>query len=149
MRLTNAMQDEPYTSEIIVYRAFVAKVMGIQKQLDSCYHGDRYLRDQLMKAIDISSVLDSLKDRVPRGAQKLVNRVAKRLSDKPRTARATSAYIANAQRELFMSSQDSGANYTLGQKYGGEAKRQVKSFGFRQHRGGRGGRRYGAGQRRP
>lgn len=77
--------------------------MSTQKQLENCYHGDRYLRDQLMTAIDITSVQDSLKDRVPRGAQQLVNRVANRLSEKIRMAGSTLAYILTARHEYYLS----------------------------------------------
>lgn len=56
-----------------------------------------------MTDIDINGVKDSLKYRVPRGAQKIVTRVAKRLSDMPRTAGTTSSYIANAQSDQLAS----------------------------------------------
>lgn len=68
MRLTLSMESKPETLEMKVYKSFVGKVMSIQKQLDSSYHGYRYLRDQLMTAIDIPVVQYPLKDRVPRSS---------------------------------------------------------------------------------
>lgn len=93
MRLTLAMESEPEASEMKVYRTFVGKMMRIKKQLETSYHGDRVLSDQLMTAIEIYTVQNSLKDRVPRGAQKLVNRVETRVSEKRRTGGSTLAYI--------------------------------------------------------
>ena len=83
MRPSNAMGEEPNSSEVNVFREFVAKVMRVHDQLDSTYHGDRMLRDQLMTSIDIPVVQDSLKDKVPRTSQQLINRVENRLSEKP------------------------------------------------------------------
>lgn len=76
------MESNPEASEMIVYRSVVGKVMRIQKQLEKCYHGYRYLRGQFMTVIDIPAVQDSLKDRVPIRTQLVVNRVAKMLSER-------------------------------------------------------------------
>lgn len=137
MRLSTAMESEPKASEVEVYRAFVAKVMRIQKQLDKTYHGDQLLRDQLLMSIDVPSIQDSLKDKVPRSAQQLINRVANRLSDKPHSAGTPSAYFSS--RDPNRRPDRSESCYTLGQNYGGEAKRYVKMYGkIRRGRGGRG-----------
>ena len=129
MRLSAAMELDPNASEISVYRNFVAKVMSTQKQLDASYHGDQYLRDQLMTSIDIPSVQDSLKDRVPRAAQQLINRVANRLSDKPNSAGTTSAYLISKGRTPYASPSTDGIYYTLGQEYWGESKRELNVSG--------------------
>lgn len=80
MRLTLEMESYPESSEITGSCLFVGKFMGIQKQLDTFYDGDRFLRDELMTAIDIPTVHDSLKYRIPRGAQQLLNSVPNNLS---------------------------------------------------------------------
>lgn len=128
MRLTSDMEKDPSASEITVYRTFVAKLMSTQQQLEAVYHGDRHLRDQLIASIDIPKVQDTLKDRVPRTAHQLVNRVANRLSDKPRSAGITSAYLSSHNQSSYPSSEDERVNYTLGQNYGGAAKRETKGF---------------------
>lgn len=84
------------------------------------------MRDQLMNAIEITQVKDSVKDRVPRTAQQLVNRVANRLSEKPRTVGEIYAYLATRNRRAYRKqSKDTMAHYTLDQ-HGTAEQRKVK-----------------------
>ena len=82
MSLSEAIRDNPDESEVSTFRSFVDKLMSLQHQLHKDYHTDRYLRDRLMTAVDIKEINDSLKDRVPRNAHQLFNRVANRLSSR-------------------------------------------------------------------
>lgn len=124
MKLTKAMRDKPEQSEIDVFQSFATRAMEIQRQLGEEYQGDRYLRDRLQEAVDIPSIRDFLKDRPARTSQNLINRVANRLSDRPKTAGAVYANWTIGA----IDSEDDDAYYGLGQRYGGDAKRQVKSF---------------------
>lgn len=60
--------------------------MSLQKQLDTPYHKDRFLRDRLLTAVDIPNILTTLRDRMPRTSQQAVNRIANQLCDKPKSA---------------------------------------------------------------
>ena len=44
MTLSEAMADEPKSSDVSVFRKFVAKLVSFQKQLDEIYHTDTFLR---------------------------------------------------------------------------------------------------------
>lgn len=68
------------------------------------------------------------------------------MSDKPRTAETTSAYVDRILGDTYDDSRNMSVHYTIGQNYGGEARRQVKDFRRRAPRGGRGRR--GSNQRR-
>lgn len=124
MRLSRAMKDDPTASEMGVFQTFVARMMAIQGQLTSSYKGDRYLRDRLQEAIDIPAVQDFLKDRPSKDSQELINRVGNKLSSRPKTAGAVFANWAIPRGQ----GAESTVMYTLGQNYGGGAKRPIKSF---------------------
>lgn len=124
MRLSRSMQDNPGSSEMEVFQIFAARAMAIQGQLNDGYKGDRYLRDRLQGAIDIPAIKEFLKDRPADTSQQLINRVATHLSGRPRTAGAI-----NANWGMVMDQSEEGdVMYTLGQQYGGGAKRPIKSF---------------------
>lgn len=74
MKLTNYMHDASDATAIGVFRFFVARLLALQKKLVSLYHGDRFLRDRFITAVDIPIIQDSLSDRTPRSAQELMNR---------------------------------------------------------------------------
>lgn len=48
MRITSEMEKDPTAEKITVYREFVAKLLSTKKQSEVEYHGDRYLRDNMM-----------------------------------------------------------------------------------------------------
>lgn len=68
--------------EVDVFRNFVERLMSLQKQFDASYHDEEYLRDRLLRAVYIPSILESLTNPIPRITQQLVNRVANRFSEK-------------------------------------------------------------------
>lgn len=129
MKLSEAMEEKPDESEVAVYRDFIARLMSIQDQLDESYQGDKFLRDQLLASVDIPKVQGSLRDKIPRSSQQLINRVANHLSERPRSAGMTAANIASAN--LGYERQQSSAMYTLGRQFGGEARKPVKQYGSR------------------
>lgn len=65
--------------------------MSLHKQLDVRYYGDRYLRYQLLTAVDIRYVQITLRARIPRTSEQAINRFSNGLSDKRRTAGSTCA----------------------------------------------------------
>ena len=136
LSLTTAIREKPEESEVTIFRSFVDKLMSLQYQLHEDYHTDRYLRDRLMTAVDIPSINESLKDRVPRNAQQLVNRVANRLSGRKNSSSSTDqGYIAQGMNHDKMGDMKDEAMYSIGQSYGGEAKRPVKRYGGRSNQG--------------
>lgn len=88
MKLTIAMRNDPETSEIGGFQAFVARSMEKQGQLSGSYQGYRYLRDRLQEEIDIPAVKEFLLGRPAKDSQALMNRVANKLSNRPKTAGA-------------------------------------------------------------
>lgn len=125
LSLSSALEERPHDAEVTVFRAFVDRLMSLQNQLHPDYNTDRQLRDRLVNAVDIPRIQDSLRDRTPRTAQQLINRVANRLSTKKHSAGGNAAHLAteNDRRDM---EDEKEANYTLGQEYGGEAERNVK-----------------------
>lgn len=107
MTLSEAFEADPESSEAAVFRTFVAKLTSLQKQLDTPYHTDNFLRDRLLTAVDLPAIQSTLRDRMPQTSQMAVNRVANQLSDKPGSAGSNPS-----------------VNYSLGKSYHGDAKRQ-------------------------
>lgn len=113
MKLTSSMLEIPEDSEVEVLRRFVARIMSLKKQLDSSYHGDRYLRNRLLNAVDIPHIQEALREKMQRYSQQAVNRIENRLSNKPRTAGSV-AINYTADIDPGASDEDE-AIYTLGQ----------------------------------
>lgn len=68
----------------------------------------------------------------------MLNRIANRLSERPKTAGATSVHLSTLDTDVNCDESTSDAHYTIGQQYGGDAQSRVKSFGQnrgRPHRG--------------
>lgn len=75
--------------------------MSLQKKLDPRYHGDRFLTDWFMTALDIPPIQIALRDSIPRTAQQLSSRIANKLCEKTKTA--GSPYMsADTERELSL-----------------------------------------------
>lgn len=141
MLLSKSMMKEQNSSEVEIFRKLTAELMRTEKQLDTPYNGDRYLRDRQLTAVEIPRIWDSLRDRMPRTAQQLINRVANRLSDKPKTAGTELALHAEDDDPT---ENGSSAMYNLGKNYGGKAQRETKIYVFaRGRRGQKGGRNLG------
>lgn len=121
----------PYIQRFPFVSSVINILMAIQVQLYEGYKGDKYLRDRLDEAIDIPTLKCYLKDRPARSSQQLINWVAKKLSDRPRTE--GSAYASGSTDHQA----DEGREechyglYTLGQRYGGGAKKHTNSFVWR------------------
>lgn len=94
------------------------------------YRSDRQLRDRLFNAIDIPSIQDSLRDRTPRMSQQWISRIENRLSSQRNTAGTPSADVAE---DVYLSSDggDDVALYKLVQRYGGDPKRNLKTYGLK------------------
>lgn len=147
--LSLELRKNPNKSEVEVFNAVIAKLTGFQKQLDADYQRDRYLRDRLLTAIDIPSLQDPLRDRLPRTAQQAIQRTIRRLSDKPKTAGTLIAHVATPETDPAEKEEqphDCEAHYSLGQKYGGQAQKPMKTYGPKHaDRSNRGGRRLKSG----
>lgn len=85
MSLTRAIKDDPEGSEVGLFQTFLARTMAIRGQLTSSYQGDRYVRDRLQEPIYLTSIQDLLRDRPSNESQELINRVANKLSNRPKT----------------------------------------------------------------
>lgn len=94
MSLSDEFGKHPDQSQMEVFQSFTSRLMQLQKQLDLPYHGDRYLRDQILTAVDIPSIQMVFRDKIPRTAEQAINRIANRLSEQRNTAGSSVAYMA-------------------------------------------------------
>lgn len=88
------MTETPDDSEICFYRDFVANLMRTQTKLDISYQGDNLLRDQLLESLDLPIIKTTLKDRITRTSQNIINIVLLTILAKKRSAGITNANIA-------------------------------------------------------
>lgn len=132
MTLSEELAKAPDSTETCVFRKFVARLVSLQKQLNSNYQGDEFLRDRILQATDIPSIQTTLRDRIPETSQQAVNRIENQLSDKPRSAGSSMALLIDDNGEHI-----DEAMYSLGKTYGGEARRPVR-HPWRGQRGNRG-----------
>lgn len=122
LRLSIEMAKSPDKSKETIFRYFVAKLVALQKQLDSKYECDGFLIVQLLISVEIPDIQTSLKDRIPENAQEAIHRISNRLCDKPKTAGATSTSITT-----YVSDDDATQEiYSLDKHLGGEGKRKPK-----------------------
>lgn len=119
------MQKCREESEASLLRKFVARLVMFQIQLDYKYKGDGFLIDQLLTAVDIPIIQIALKDRITRKPQHAVHLISNRLSDNPRTAGAECATYNN---EYIINRQNDEAHYSLGNTFGGAARKPMKQF---------------------
>lgn len=112
------MRKIPNDPKVHVFNKFVAPRKGLQKKLYKDYHHDRYLRDRLITAIDFPAPQDTLRYRMPRTAQHVIQRTIRILSDKTITAGSLVAHTAtNEGLSPYNFSTDEGDEslYSLGQ----------------------------------
>ena len=122
--LCQAMRQQPEKSELQVFREFCDNLSSIQRQLHSSYHNDLFLRDQLMVAADIEDIQRLLMDKIPNSSHEAMQRIAARLSNEPRSAGINNIY----------SDSDHDINYSLRSRYGGKARKHLKSYKYRKKR---------------
>lgn len=72
--------------------------------------------------MDIPTIQNTLKDRLPRTSHQLINRVATQLSERKESAGSTITCLSNSDNNINTDS----VNYSLGKQYGGDAKPQMK-----------------------
>lgn len=80
------MRDDPTASDSGVFQSFFVLTMAIQSQLSGSYHGDRYLRDRLQNGIIIQYAQKCLRHRPAKTSQGVINRVANKLSSRPKNS---------------------------------------------------------------
>lgn len=68
--------------------------MSLQKQLDTAYHTDSFIRDHLLTAVDLPNIQTPLRDRMSRTSQQVVNIIANQLCDRKNSA-GSSACISH------------------------------------------------------
>lgn len=124
MPLSRSMQDDPTVSAISVFQKFSDRPMAFQGKLNEDYKGDRYLSDRLQGSIYVPAIKEFLKYLPADNSQEIVNRVATHISDKPSTAEAESANWGTSD----VRPDDVIALYSLGIRYGVNARRPVKGF---------------------
>lgn len=124
--LSKELNKHPKDAEVDVFRRFVSKLTSLQQKLDTRYHGDHYLRDRLLTAVDIPEIQGALRDRLPHSSQQAINRVASKLSEAPRTSvTATVHFVGEELEDVSMPE----AHYSLGRSFTGGARQNVKTYG--------------------
>jgi hypothetical protein len=122
-RLSKWLQENPNKSEISVFRDLAACLSKIQRQLSREYHKDIFLKDQLVAAADVPIISRALREKPPKTAHEAQQRIASLLEDAPGSAGAN------------ISVQDddkASANYGLGQRFSGDARRKFSGSNARQ-----------------
>lgn len=56
LKFSTEMCENPDKSEISVFRSFTLKLSSLQKQLDTHYHHDDFLKDQLTTSVDCPQI---------------------------------------------------------------------------------------------
>ena len=118
MRLTTFIQQNENLSEMDAFRQFTNKLNKIQKQLSSNYQHDFILRDQLILATDLDEIQRALRERIPTTAKEPQNKIATFLSQEKGSAGTRKESIDTAM-------------YSTGREYGGEARRNLKPFRYK------------------
>lgn len=95
MRFTRELMNGRNKAEVDVSRKLFAELMSLQKQLNLSYHSDRFPRDQLMTAVDISAVQIALRESIRRRTQQLTNGITNGLIKRPGTT--GSAHLSYSQ----------------------------------------------------
>jgi hypothetical protein len=114
-RLSKWLDKSPEKSEIEVFRDLAAYLSRVQRQLSREYNKDIFLRDQMVIAADHPAVARALKEKPPGTAHEAQQRIASLLEDSPGSA---GAHLVS--EKAFVSE----ANYGLGQRYRGDARRR-------------------------
>lgn len=113
----------------------------MQEQLDPKYHNDERLRDSILTVVDIPHIRSSLKERVPDNAQQALNHVASHLCENPKNAEnprdnLLSAHFYCTENTADIHDEDGKDCSSLGQKYGGRARNNLKPLPRRDNRRG-------------
>lgn len=112
------------SQKFAVFRAFVGKLVALQKQLHRMYQDDNFLGDQLLTNVGQPEIQTMLKGLMSQKSQDAIHRISKSLSDRSRKAGVT---ITSLRVEV----QDKGDDelmYSLGRLFGGNSKRKVISY---------------------
>lgn len=122
---SSMLEKHPGESQKTVFEKMLNCLRACQGQMNSVYHDDRILRDQLMIAIDIPDINRSLRERMPLISEDLIQRTVTSLSIMPGSARSLLAATGlTAQHsdgiEQEFSSLPTVAFYGTGRRFGGD-----------------------------
>jgi hypothetical protein len=115
--LRDSMRKEPQNSEFDVFKGMCRLLSTTQRQLHESYHNDRFLKDQIVIAVDIPEIERSLREKAARTSHEVIQRVAALLSNEPRSAGAHFTIDNEHENEGY---------YGTANRYGGEAKRKLR-----------------------
>jgi hypothetical protein len=88
-----------------------------QRQLHKSYHNDRFLKDQIVIAVDIPEIERSLRGKEARTSHEVIQRVTALLSNEPRSAGAHFTIDCEHENDGY---------YGAASRYGEEAKRKFR-----------------------
>lgn len=108
------MENTPDKSGVVVFRAFVSRLMSFQNQLHENYNYDRQICDMLLNVVDIGTVCDVLCDPTPRTAHQLINRVANDLPTQNTTAVSSYSHVTPSPDERLDEEVEQEVVYTVG-----------------------------------
>ena len=125
--LRDAMRNQPERSEVEVFKSMCRLLSTTQRQLHESYHKDRFLKDQIVIAVDIPEIERSLREKAAHSSHEVIQRVAALLSNEPRSAGAHFASDYGPEPEGF---------YGTSSRYGGEARRPLRWKGQNRRKAG-------------
>jgi hypothetical protein len=119
-----------YTQELqrAVFEKLVKCLKTCQRQMKTFHHCDHILRDQLLIAIDVPEINRSLRERVPKTSNDLIQRAATSLPIQPASASPllASSFDVEISTESDASVAGDSAYYETGRRFGGAARKLRK-----------------------
>jgi hypothetical protein len=113
-------------SQRAVFEKLVKYLKTCQRQMNTIYHCDHILRDQLLIAIDVPEINRSLRERVPKTSNDLIQRAATSLSIQPVSASALLASSFDVEISTESDASVAGDYYVTGRRFGGAARKLRK-----------------------
>lgn len=63
MKLSRLLEDSPTKSEFEIFESMITKLSRLQRQLPGEYHKDTFLKDRMLRAMGISQIRQSMRER--------------------------------------------------------------------------------------
>jgi hypothetical protein len=115
-------------SQRAVFEKLVKYLKTCQRQMNTIYNCDNILRAQLLIAIDVPEINRSLRERVPKPSNDLIQRAATSLSIQPASASTllASSFDVEISTESDASIACDSAYYGTGRRFGGATRKSRK-----------------------
>jgi hypothetical protein len=107
-----------------VFKEVIRRLQKTQRQSHPEYQKDRFIRDQIITCADLPEVEKSMREKVADTSQEAQQRIGNRLSD-------ASGSAGSVIRSFFADEGVDAANYGIGRKFGGDARKLRLPYGVK------------------